>query len=161
MDGTEPTGGLTRRRVLGLGLASGLALTAVGATPFWLADERALLAAVLDRLFDPGETGAPVPSDLGALESAEAYLAHLPARERLLCRGLFRSLEWECVWTHGSRFTRLAREQQDEVLAALATSSLYPRRLALLCLKQIGAMAYYQHRATWTALAYPGPWVSR
>jgi len=157
--GPDSATGLTRRLVLGLGLASGLALVAVGSAPFWLASERDLLQAVLARLFDPGDHPAPTPAQVGAADAALTYLAQLPRREQWLCRGLFRSLEWECVWTRGSRFTRLSAADQDAVLSTLATSSLYPRRLAFACLKQIGAMGYYQHRETWTHLAYPGPWV--
>jgi hypothetical protein len=140
---------------------SGLALVTVGSAPFWLAGERELLEAVLDRLFDPGDHRAPTPSEVGAVDAAYGYLAQLPRREQWLCRGLFRSLEWECVWTRGSRFTRLDPSDQDRVLTRLAESPLYPRRLAFLSLKQIGAMAYYQHRETWGHLSYPGPWVDR
>jgi hypothetical protein len=146
---------------LGLGLLSGLVLVTVGAAPFWTANETEVLRAALNRLFDPGDLTAPRPADLDMVQAAQTYLAHLPRREQLLCRGLFRSLEWECVLTRGTRFTRLAPRDQDAVLAAMATSMLYPRRLAFIGLKQIGAMAYYQHRATWTHLAYPGPWVER
>ncbi len=152
---------LTRRRVLGLGLLSGLALLAAGSTPFWSARERDILRAVIDRLFDPGEYQAPTPAQVDAVQAAETYLGHLPRRERLLCRGLIRTLEWGCLWTRGSRFTRLTAQDQDDVLADLETSRLYPRRLAFSSLKQIGAMAYYQHPSTWAHLAYPGPWVKR
>lgn len=151
---------LTRRRVLGLGLLSGLVLAAAGAAPFWTASERDVLSAALDRLFDPGDHTAPRPSEVDAVAAALAYLAQLPRREQRLCRGLFRSLEWECALTRGQRFTHMDPDAQDRVLQALATSALYPRRLSFLCLKQIGAMAYYQHRATWTHLGYPGPWVT-
>jgi len=152
---------LTRRSFIGLGLATGLILATVGACPGLSTRERDVLSAALDRLFDPGEHTAPAPREVGAVEAAEAYIAALPARERWLCRGLFRTLEWETVFTRGRRFTRLEPEVQDEVLRGMATSPLYPRRLVFAALKMIGAMGYYQHDATWTHLAYPGPWVAR
>ncbi len=152
---------LTRRAVLGIGFATGVLLVTVGAGPWLATPERDVLTAALDRLFDPGEHTAPTPREVGAVQAAEAYIASLPSRERWLCRGLFRTLEWETLVTHGHRFTHLTPEAQDEVLRGLATSILYPRRLVFAALKQIGAMGYYQHRATWTHLGYPGPWVGR
>ena len=98
----ESPQGLTRRRVLGLGLASGLALTSLGSAPFWFAGEHEVLRAVLDRLFDPGDHPTPTPREVDAVQAACTYLEKLPKREQWLCRGLFRSLEWECLWTHGS-----------------------------------------------------------
>ena len=150
----------TRRRLIQLGLAGTAASLVLGAVPVVSLDEERALAALLDRLFDPGTGTAPVPSQTDAVAGTLAYVAELPAATRLQVRGLFRALEFGPVATHGARFSALSPELQHDWLLRLATGG-YASRLLLNAIKQIGAVGHYQQRSTWTALAYPGPLVDR
>jgi hypothetical protein len=61
----------------------------------------------------------------------------------------------------GKRFTRLAREDQEQYLAGWMTSSLGARRIVFRALKLLASLGYYGLPDTWKAIGYDGPWLGR
>lgn len=147
------------RRQLGLGLAGALALTAVG-VPIALvqpwSDAERLLIAALEALF-PATTDLPSPADIGAPAAVRAYLAKMPRRTRLEARGLLAVVEGATLPTHGRVFSRLDVAERTAVLARWSASDVMARRMIAHSLKQLCAMGYWQHPATWAHLGYDGP----
>ncbi len=150
----------TRRRLFQLGLAGAVTSLVLGTAPVVGLDERAVLTALLDRLFDPGEMTAPVPSQTHAVDLTLELVDGLAPVTRLQVRGLLRALEFGALGRFGSRFSTLAAAEQDAWLLDLAEGP-YPGRVLLHALKQLGAMGHYQQPSTWTALTYPGPLLDR
>ena len=149
------------RRGLGLGLAGAAAALGVGALPLSLADEDEVLDALFDALLGVEGSPAPTPAEVDASAAFRAYVAGLPLNLRLQIRGLLRALEWRARVTAGARLTRLDRGARRALLQEMATSPLYPERLMVFAVRQLTSLAYYQHRATWTRLGYPGPLLDR
>ena len=147
---------MERRAFLKLGAITASGALILGAVPALGTDERRGVEALAATIF------AGVP--LGEIDVFGAYqrtLSNLPLAVRLQVRGLVRGLEWEPLVTHGSRFSRLDPPERTAFLDAMATSDLYPRRLMAHGIKQVLAMAVYQHDATWALLGYDGPTVGR
>ncbi len=149
---------MNRRTFLFGALGAG-ALTAIGAVPFALVDEDAVLLAAIDAIFPPLE-GMPTGAEVDAAAAFRRYIANLPTRTRFEARGLLRAIEVGAAATTGSRFTVLDRDGRTVFLEGLL-DGVFPQRLLANGLKQVCAVAYWQHPRTWTALAYDGPLVGR
>jgi hypothetical protein len=61
----------------------------------------------------------------------------------------------------GRRFTRLAREDQEQYLSGWMKSSLGARRIVFRALKLLASLGYYGLPDTWKAIGYDGPWLGR
>lgn len=151
----------TRRQVLA-GAAATAGALAMGGLPLaaWLVDEDAVILAAVDALFPPGD-GFPTGAEVDAAANARTYLAKLPAQTRLEARGLLRLIELGAAARAGGRFTRLSREERQSYLTNLGQAGFVGDRLMAHSIKQICAVAYWQHPRTWDALGYDGPLVGR
>jgi D-cysteine desulfhydrase len=107
----------------------------------------------------------PLPGGRGLRQVAanvDRYLAAMPSEMLRDIHLMFALIE------HGttplglrlSRFTRLAPEEREAYLAGLAARG---GRLAQAYrgLRDLCMLGYYQEEATWEALGYGGPWISR
>lgn len=122
--------------------------------------EFAVLKAVARRLV-PGGAGHPGAEDLGVAARIDRELSFHPARFAVDLRDALRLIEWWPLATRFSRFTRLAGEQQDEVLGEMLTSRFALRRVAAQELKILVTFFHYTQEPTWPAIGYDGPWVPR
>ena len=61
----------------------------------------------------------------------------------------------------GKRFTRLARDDQENYLRGWMESSLGARRMVFRALKLLAALGYYGVPETWDTIGYDGPWLGR
>jgi hypothetical protein len=90
---------------------------------------------------------------------ADAYAAELPRKDR---RDLLRFVLYlEHIAPMGAghfrRFTNLAAEARDEVLASLELSDAPLLHAGFRALRDLAYMAHYRSASTWAALGYPGP----
>jgi hypothetical protein len=111
----------------------------------------------------PRDASIPTPDDVDVAGFIDGYVARMPAAVR---RDLFRAFAYvEHVAPlglgHVSRFTELAPEEQDEVLASLSTSRLDLLRGAFEGIKSLVFMGYYRDARTWKILGYEGPLLHR
>jgi hypothetical protein len=93
--------------------------------------------------------------------------------DRLVSRmssGVKRDMHWMLrIFEHGThlfdlkgkRFTRLAREDQEQYLGGWMQSSLGARRIVFRALKLLASLGYYGLPDTWNAIGYDGPWLGR
>ena len=105
----------------------------------------------------------PTPRECEVVEFVDGFIADSePAIARELHAALG-ALEHAFPLLIGSahRFTGLSPEQQDEVLAAMYTSSIDLVSGCCAGLKAIVMMGYYRDPRTWGVLGYDGPLVSR
>lgn len=142
---------ISRRQALVLGAGA----TLVGAAPLARADERVVLAQVLDVLY--AGAGPRPPSELGAVEAALAYLQALPWARRQQLRGLLRAWEGLPLPRTGQRWSRLDPGARLAWLDSLATSDRAAERLIVHAVRQIGAIAVYSRPQTWAGIGYEGP----
>ncbi len=61
----------------------------------------------------------------------------------------------------GRRFSRLARDDQEQYLRGWMESSLGARRMVFRALKLLSSLGYYGVPETWKAIRYDGPWLGR
>jgi hypothetical protein len=122
--------------------------------------EFAVLKAVARRLV-PGDAGRPNAEDLGVASRIDRELSFHPVRFAIDLRDALRLIEWWPLATRFSRFTRLAAEQQDEVLGDMLASRFALRRAALQGVKILVMFFHYTQEPTWPAIGYDGPWVPR
>jgi hypothetical protein len=61
----------------------------------------------------------------------------------------------------GKRFTRLARDDQEQYLRGWMQSSLGARRIVFRALKLLASLGYYGLSDTWKTIGYDGPWLGR
>lgn len=150
------------RRAFGFGLLGTAALVVAGGVPLaWRAiDEDRVILAAVEALFPPLD-GLPTGVEVDVPGAVRAYLAHMPADIRLQARGLLRLVEVGPLVSHGAAFSALPVADRAAFLDDLAGSSRYPQRLIAHSLKQMCAMGYWQHAATWAHLGYDGPLVGR
>jgi hypothetical protein len=107
--------------------------------------------------------GVPTTDETDVAGFADAYVSRLPAPLR---RDLLRALAFvehlaPLAVGCASRFSRLAPEDQDRVLASLESSGEDLLRGAFDGLKSLVFMGYYRDPRTWRILGYDGPRVNR
>lgn len=177
-EGDRALPGLARRRFLVLGLlgAAGSVLALVRTTGYPLDGAiagrlRALSAwqyltvqALAERIAAPDwPTDVSIPSveDAKVVEFIDDYLASMDAPLR---RDVLRFVGFvEQLAPLGSgfarRFTRLSSAEKDEVLGALAESSVGDLRAGFDAVKSLVMMGYYRDPRTWRVIGYEGPFV--
>ncbi len=111
----------------------------------------------------PGDPAIPTTDEVDVAGFLDGYVARMPAPLR---RDLFRAfayVEHVAPLRLGltGRFTRLALEDQDRVLAATESSGQDLLRGAFDGLKSLVFMGYYRDARTWKILGYEGPLVHR
>jgi hypothetical protein len=108
------------------------------------AKERAIAAACADALFPPG---GPIPlsgTEAGLVEYMEHHVARAPRPLRPYLRLLLHAVELS-PWVFGprrARFTRLSQRDRIAVLASMAQSRIYLRRVTFLSLRTLLSMGY-------------------
>jgi hypothetical protein len=152
-------GALAVVRTRGYGVGPGVRLTAMSPWQFVVVEHAARRIAAPDR----DDESIPSADSLGVAAFVDTWLARLPARMR---RDLGRFLAYlEHVAPLGvgfaSRFTRLAPEAQDRVLASVERSSQDLLRAGFDGLKALIFIGYYRDAQTWGLLGYDGPLVAR
>ena len=123
------------------------------------------IAARMLRADEPpeGEPAYPSPEELGVAASIDVFVARLDDANRTDLLRLIHLVEHVLPWSagHASRFTRLSGSAQDEVLAAMETSSVGLLRGAFDALKSLCVMGFFSHPLTWGPIGYDGPLVGR
>lgn len=170
---------VTRRRLLayagGALLAAGGAVAVVRTRGYAIAPERearlvslsvwqvVLLDHVARRITAPDAPGAPTAEDCDVVGFIDQYVARLAPGLRKDLGSLFAYVEHLAPLRAGfaSRFTRLAPEEQDRVLAATEASDQDLLRGGFAGLKSLVFMGYYRDPRTWKILGYAGPWIGR
>lgn len=125
--------------------------------------EFAIFQAVARRIV-PDEHGWPSVDEVGVAALIDEELAlwrNEPALSPVLddLKLLLRLVE-HGTWLdgHASRFTRLAPEAQDDVLASWDGSAIEVRQVGFQALKNLVMFAYYDDERTFAKLSYAGPW---
>lgn len=108
-------------------------------------NQQLVVAACADTLFPPS---GPIPvsgTEAGLVAFVIAYVAALPLLQRFLVRLLFLFIQLSPLLfgPRRRRFTRLLPEERNRVLAAMATSKWYFRRVAFLSMRAILTMGYF------------------
>jgi len=109
----------------------------------------------------PGGAGHPGADELAVAARIDRELSFHPARLGSDVRDALRLIEWWPLATRLARFTRLADEQQDQVLWDMAASRFALRRAALQGIKTLVMFFHYTQDPTWPAIGYEGPLVAR
>ncbi len=126
-------------------------------------DDADLLMAIVERMVDTGEAGAPPPREIGTLAAIEGALA--PLGEALLqeLRLALRLVEYWPVfleWRFG-RFRSLSPEAQARSLEGWRTSRIETRRRVFYALRNLALLGYWSQDETWPLIGYGGPWIRR
>lgn len=100
---------------------------------------------------------APENVQIGSF--ADAYVAELPAEDRRDLQRFLAYVEHLAPLAQGylRRFTSLSAVAQDEVLAALESSSIADLCAGFQALKSLALMDYYRRPASWSKIGYGGP----
>ncbi len=130
---------------------------------FFDARQMAIFRAVAKRMI-PDEEGWPTVEEARVAELVDEELAlwrnEPPLSPVLDDLKLLLSLVEHATLLDGhvSRFTRLAPEAQDDVLASWEASSIEVRRVGFQALKNLVVFTYYDDDRTFAKLSYAGPW---
>jgi hypothetical protein len=121
--------------------------------------EYLILSAICRRLLAPDERGAPSPDELEVALTIDRYLAGLPPELASDVRSLLHLLEHTPLFFHllPSRFTHLAPERQDAVLAGWETSLITLKRQGFQALKSLAMIGYYGDPRSFAVLDFTGP----
>lgn len=106
--------------------------------------QQALVAAVADTLFPPGGSITLSGQQAGLVRYFDQSYSELPRDKRVLLALLFVFTEY-APWIFGpkrGRFTRLGQADREAVMNAMATSSIYFRRICFLSLRGVLCMGY-------------------
>jgi hypothetical protein len=138
----------------------GVRLLALQPWQFVVVQHAARRIAASDRKGDPAIV---TPDAAGVAEFMDVWIARLPPRMQ---RDLGRFLAYlehvaPLAAGHTTRFTRLAAEDQDAVLAGTEASAHDLLRAGFEGLKALVFMGYYRDARTWPVVGYDGPLVGR
>jgi hypothetical protein len=106
---------------------------------------------------------APSPDDVGVAEFVDGYLAKLSGTLRRDFLRMLVFVEQLAPLRVGllRRFTDLAADEQDQVLAALESSRIGELCAGFSAIKGVVMMGYYRDPATFALIGYKGPLVER
>jgi hypothetical protein len=168
----SPLTGLSRRRMLGLTLGLGAVLLS-GCSPgagearrsvrgttrcqsfddAQVATLEALIAAVV-----PTTAGFPSAADAEVLDRFDEETYFVSAEVRDDIRTAVDALEYlPLLYGHFARFSHLARDARQHVLAAATQSRFAVPRAVAGSLRMMVHLFYYGHRTTWPATGFDGP----
>jgi hypothetical protein len=147
-------------RVRGYAVPAGRTLVGLSAWQFVVIQHAARRIVAPDR---PGDRTIPTADDTDVAGFVDAWIARMPATVR---RDLGRFLGYlehlaPVAVSEASRFSRLAPEAQDRVLAGVEASSSDQLRAGFEGLKALVLMGYYRDPRTWSIVGYDGPMVGR
>ena len=111
----------------------------------------------------PDDRTIPTPDEVDVVGYVDEYVARMSDPMRTDIGRLFAYVEHlaPIAAGFGSRFTRLAPDEQDRVLAKLEASDQDLLRGGFAGLKSLVFMGYYRDPRTWPILGYAGPWLGR
>lgn len=119
-----------------------------------------VLVAVAARVA-PGGPSFPTAGDVDVVGKVDALLARMHPGITWEINQLLKAFDnalSSAMFGHGiTPFTALEPEQQDEVLEAWRTSSLWVRRLGYKVVRDLVVNAYYGSPEVYEACGYPGP----
>jgi hypothetical protein len=126
-------------------------------------DEAELMLAVVERMVDTGEPGAPSPREVGALAAIERVLARLDPGTLDSLRTALVLVDWwpAIAELRLRRFRNLSPEERDASLEGWRTSTSALRRSVFYGLRNLAMLGYWSQDATWPLVGYPGPWLAR
>jgi Gluconate 2-dehydrogenase subunit 3 len=147
-------------RTRGYALPAGRVLTAFAPWQFIVVEHAARRITAPDR---PGDASIPTAGALDVAGFVDGWVSRMDARVR---RDLGRFLGYlehlaPVAAGHSARFTRLPPAEQDEVLAAVESSSTDLLRAGFDGLRSLVFMGYYRDPRTWGIAGYDGPLVGR
>jgi hypothetical protein len=127
--------------------------------PFFDARATGILTAIVERMVDTGEPGAPPVRSTRTIETIDrlcggldpALTDPLPLALQLVEWGPY-VFDWKLA-----RFTALAPADQDASLEGWRTSRFATRRLAFYALRNLALFGYWSQDATWPLIGYGGP----
>jgi hypothetical protein len=122
-----------------------------------------VVRALARRVCAADREGIVSADDVDVAGFVDAYAAKMPARMR---RDLGRFLAYvehaaPLAIRSASRFSRLAADEQDRVLASLEANDNPLLRGGFDGVKSLLFMGYYRDARTWTVIGYGGPLVHR
>ena len=122
--------------------------------------ERQILRAICNRLL-PGGAGAPAAIKLDVAGTIERLLRELGPHATSDFRSLLAVFEWSPLLFQAKprRFTRLAPQDQDQVIRGWAISRIGFRRTGFVAIKRVAMSTYYAQEGSWAAIGFPGPWL--
>lgn len=161
---TPPRALLSRRRLLGLSVGGAAAIALAWAVQ--LEDpapelrvlgrrERALIDAVGEALFPPGNPVGPGWAELDLGAEVDRMLDHELGPSMVTpFRALLKGLDLAALWTFGGRFAACTLPERLELLRAWGEAGVVPTRLAHDSIKSIMGLAYFNHPRVLAQLGY-------
>ena len=143
--------------------AAAAAAARTGATHFFGERDTEILTALVARMVDTGEPGAPAVRDTRAIATIDALCAGLDPDTTAPLPALLRLVEWGPLLFEGrlARFTTLDAAGQDASLAGWMNSRLPLRRQAFYALRNLSLLGYWSQDETWPLIGYAGPLLRR
>jgi hypothetical protein len=147
-------------RTRGYPLRAGRKLAALAPWQFVVVEHAARRIAASDRV---GDESIPSPDDLDVAAFVDQWTARLPENVRRDLGRFLAYVEHISPIADGfvTRFTRLAAEEQDRVLASIERSSSDLLRAGFDGLRSLVFLGYYRDPRTWRIVGYDGPLVGR
>lgn len=126
---------------------------------FFSAREREILTAIVERMVETGEPGAPAVRDTRAIDVIDDACAALPTAVTEQLSAALQLFEWWpfLLELRFQRFTELPPDARDTSLAGWMTSRFGVRRLAFYALRNLGMLGYWSQDETWPLIGYRGP----
>jgi hypothetical protein len=126
-------------------------------------EPRKILLAVVERMVHTGESGAPSPVEVGALERIERLLS---MSDPDLIDSLSLSLRLVELWPavvelHFRQFSSLSDSEKDASLEGWRRSRIDLRRRVFYALRSLALYGYWTADTTWPLIGYPGPWIGK
>jgi len=124
--------------------------------------EYTVLAAVARRICAGDDAGVPTSDDTQVALFVDGYLARLDDGLRSDVKALLQLVEHGGFFRlRAKRFTQMAPDEQDAMLADWEQSRLAVRRQGFQALKTMCLLGYWRDDRTWPMLGYTGPMVKR
>jgi hypothetical protein len=129
------------------------------ASPPFSADEREVLAQVVERMVATGEDPAPRVRDTGVVSRIEALLLALDPELVRPLPALLRLVDWG-PWLFDAtpaRFRALSDAAKDDSLRGWQQSRFALRRQGFAALRNLAFFGWYGGEASWPGVGYAGP----
>jgi hypothetical protein len=147
-------------RTRGYRIPAGRRLATLSVWQFVVVQHAARRIAAPDRV---GDASIPTADDVDVAGFVDGWLSRMQSRVRRDFGRFLAYVEHVAPLREGlgSRFSRLAPEDQDRVLAAAEASSSDLLRAGFDGLKSLCLMGYYRDARAWSITGYDGPLVGR
>lgn len=162
--------GLTRRRLLKVGVGFGALAIAAGGGAFWLVSDRpaaagrealsareaAVVYAIGEAHFPPGNPLGVSVADVDVVSGADAFVAGMLDRERRLLRALLTAFDqWpRLTFASSSTFSSASLEDRIAILRAFENSDVAERRIVGSLLRALVGIPFFEDRRTMAAIGF-------